>query len=285
LLRAWESRYGAIRPLRTAGGSRRYSEDDLHRLSLLRDAVAAGNRIGGIAQLGLSELKGLLPVELDRESPPIDQIIALAKKFDGAETRRLLSQLIGELGAAEFAKEIALPLLVEVGERWHRGDLSISVEHFMTGIVRSFLIPALGSLDAEPSAPRMVFATPSGERHDLGSLFAALIAARAGADAVFLGADVPVEELIESVARSRATVLVLGFVTLPKEESERAIREVRAGLSKEVSVWIGGAGVDGIPPVKDTLRVVNLEQVEAQATLLVGLVQDHSSTGDIRRTQ
>ena len=56
LIRAWETRYGAVRPSRSAGGSRRYSNEDLRRLRLLRDVVAAGHRIGGIAPLSLTEL-------------------------------------------------------------------------------------------------------------------------------------------------------------------------------------------------------------------------------------
>lgn len=282
-IRAWESRYGAVKPLRSAGGSRRYSDADVARLCLLRDVVAAGHRIGGIAGLDGSELRELIPLDRGEGVSPMDQLMAISEKFDGVGAGALVSDLMGELGACEFAKAVALPLLADVGERWRCGELSISVEHFLTATIRSALIPSLGSVHAEPGAPKIVFATPSGEPHDLGSLVAALVAARAGAESIFIGADVPIADLVDAVAQSRADVLVLGLVTLPHGQAERAVWQTRADLSTTVSLWIGGAGIDRIAPINDTLRVANLEQLEAEVTLLVSHIRDHSTPNHTRK--
>src|SRR3954469_14546536 len=42
LLRAWERRYGLLEPVRTSGGLRLYSLDDLERVRLMQQHRAAG---------------------------------------------------------------------------------------------------------------------------------------------------------------------------------------------------------------------------------------------------
>ena len=44
--------------------------------------------------------------------------------------------------------------------------------------------------------PRIVFATPAGERHELGLLMAALTALGASGHPLYLGAELPVEDLL-----------------------------------------------------------------------------------------
>jgi len=117
-------------------------------------------------------------------------------------------------------------------------------------------------------SPKIVFATPSGEPHDLGTLAASIVANRAGTDLVFLGADVPAKDLVDCVVRSNASALVLGVVTLPKESAERILREVRKELPEKIGVLIGGAGIQGLAPIKGIDRIDNLGQLEAQLTNL-----------------
>lgn len=276
LIRAWESRYGAVRPTRSAGGSRRYTKADLRRLSRLRDVVAAGHRIGGVARLDLAELHDLLYGSPAAVSPAISELVMSVERLDAFETRGLLVQLMSEQGPVEFATRIALPLLAEIGQRWRRGDLSISVEHFATGIVRSILMPVIGNVDAERGGPKVVFATPSGEPHDIGTLVAALLAVQAGVEVIFLGADVPVDDLVQSVVDTRASAIVIGIVTLPKKESEQSLRDLRDRLPEDVGVWIGGPGIAGLAPLKGIERITNLEQLDMQMTLMADEVADES---------
>lgn len=277
LMRAWETRHDAIQPARTAGGARRYSDEDLRRLCLLRDLVAAGYRIGGIARRSTSELEALLHEAQPEPSheDPIARLFDAAQRIDGERMSELVASLIEEQGPVAFASEIALPLLARIGKRWQAGDLNVSVEHFATCILRSALISELGKARPSPGAPKLLFATPSGEPHDLGSLVAAVIAASGGGDVVFLGADIPVDDLTQISRSSRADALVLGIVTLPQNEAEEAIRSARRQLPESVEIWLGGAGITGIPPIENSLRIENFAQLQAQQLLL------DSKSGDL----
>jgi len=69
LLRAWERRYGAVDPGRSDGGQRLYSEDDIRKLMLLREAVDAGHNISQVAELPLQGLRDLVMREQARGLP------------------------------------------------------------------------------------------------------------------------------------------------------------------------------------------------------------------------
>lgn len=59
-IRIWESRYQAVVPLRTSTNRRRYREEDIDRLSLLRNLTQRGDSIGSVAKLGLEDLRNRL---------------------------------------------------------------------------------------------------------------------------------------------------------------------------------------------------------------------------------
>jgi methanogenic corrinoid protein MtbC1 len=180
----------------------------------------------------------------------------------------LLTDELTKLGSIEFAANLVLPLLFEIGRRWERGDLTVSVEHLATAVLRSILMTLVDAENENRGSPKVVFATPSGEPHDLGTLVASIVANRAGSDLVFLGADVPAEDLVDCVVSSNASALVLGIVTLPQMSAERILREVRKELPEKIGVFIGGAGIQGLSHIKGVDRIDNLRQLEAHVTHL-----------------
>jgi len=70
LVRAWERRYQAVAPTRTAGGHRVYTDQDIARLKLLNEATSHGHSISRIAQYSLDDLKKLLRQEETSSAPP-----------------------------------------------------------------------------------------------------------------------------------------------------------------------------------------------------------------------
>src|SRR5829696_9445111 len=55
VLRAWERRYGLLRPVRTAGGFRLYSEADLERVRRMQAHLAEGLSPAQAAQAAIDE--------------------------------------------------------------------------------------------------------------------------------------------------------------------------------------------------------------------------------------
>jgi methanogenic corrinoid protein MtbC1 len=172
------------------------------------------------------------------------------------------------MGSVLFARELALPLVQEIGERWATKRLGIASEHMATSVLRSMLGSALTPTAASRLGPTIVFATPTGERHELGLLAAALTAMGAGANPIYLGAELPVEDLLGAVANTGSAVLALSLVTISDVEAERVVAALRAGLPDEVHLWLGGSGAGSVAGLEGVDRIGSLEDLEKRVALL-----------------
>jgi len=268
LLRAWERRHRVVEPLRTPGGTRRYSAADLERLRLVKAAVDAGHRIGAVARLEPAELKRRSAVAEARSDGCLDEILSALNHLDGAESQRLLSLQLSALGPVRFSREVALPLVREIGDRWANGQMGIAREHLASSVLRSLLGSALQPTATSLLGPRIVFATPTGERHELGLLMAALTAVGAGANALYLGAELPVEDLLGAVEDTDAAALALSLVTMPAAQAVRTVKALRGGLASEVHLWLGGAGARDVELPQGVEHIESLEDLEQRVILL-----------------
>ncbi|MGH0029926.1 MAG: MerR family transcriptional regulator [Myxococcota bacterium] len=251
-IRAWERRYGAIRPARSAKGTRRYAEADVERLQLLRAAVDAGHRIGEIAALPDAELVRRLEAKPQQARDPLEEIRAAIERLDPGELDRLLGLQLGALGIDRFCRDVALPLLVDIGNRWEEGTATVASEHMLSASLRGLLGMALRSERRREGTARVLFVTPEGERHEFGVLAAALTAAGAGADVTYLGAELPVEEVVTACETAGASAVGLSVVTLGSDAARRYLEALRAALPDRVVLWVGGAGApapDDLPGV------------------------------------
>jgi len=269
VMRAWERRHRAVSPLRTPGGTRRYRASDLERLRLLKAAIAAGHRIGELAALSNAELEPLATALAPPPRHDGDDILAAIAAFDAAEAQRLLALQLSALGAVRFAREVAVPLAGEIGARWSDGRLGVACEHLATALLRSLLGAALQPGAAALRGPRIVFATLSGERHELGLLMAAQSAMSAGANPLYLGPDVPADELAVATSRSGAAALALSLVTPPDDAATTALAALRRELPTSVALWVGGAGARELETGAGVERLASLEQLEHRVALLL----------------
>ena len=262
LLRAWERRYGAVRPARTAGGTRRYTESDVRRLRLLRAGVARGHPIGELAALPLPELERRFGSLAPAESTPSDALWQAITRVDGAEIERLLGLQLGALGPRAFAHEVMLPLLRTLGDRWESGEVCVASEHATSAALRSLLGAALRHR-RQGNGPRLVFATPSGERHELGLLAAAICAQERGAHVIYLGPDLPADELARAAREQEADAAVLALASVDGAAARREVTEARRLLPADVSLWIGGAGASALAPIEGVGELPDLAALDA----------------------
>jgi DNA-binding transcriptional MerR regulator len=268
LLRAWERRHGVVEPVRTPGGTRRYRASDLERLRLLKAATDAGHRIGALAGLSNPELEQLVLPDGDAPRVRLEEIFAALDAFDGAEAQRLLALQLSALGAIPFAREVAMPLAREIGERWVGQRMRIASEHLATAVLRSMLGSALQPSATALRGARIVFATLEGERHELGLLMAALSAMGAGANPLYLGPELPVEDLLHAAERSQAAALALSIVAVPASEVAGHLAALRAGLPAHMHLWVGGAGAGALTLPDGVLHIESFEQLEQRIGLL-----------------
>jgi DNA-binding transcriptional MerR regulator/methylmalonyl-CoA mutase cobalamin-binding subunit len=262
LLRAWERRYGAVQPARTPGGTRRYTESDVRRLRLLRAGVSRGHPIGELGALPLTELERRFGALAPAQATPSDALWEAIARVDGAEIERLLGLQLGALGPRAFADEVVLPLLRTLGERWESGEVCVASEHAVSAALRNLLGAALRQRRTG-EGPRIVFATPPGERHELGLLAAAVCAQERGARVVYLGPDLPAAELERAAREQQADAVVLALATPDTSAAQREVEEARRLLPDPVPLWIGGAGGAALAPIRGVQQLASLADLDA----------------------
>jgi DNA-binding transcriptional MerR regulator len=269
VLRVWERRYGAIDPLRTPKGTRRYRRADVERLQLLRAAVAAGYRIGtvvGLDDAALAALARASQTAVDSAGPKTRAIEAI-ERLDAVGAERVIADQLVALGPVRFAREFALPLLHAVGERWDEGKLCVAAEHMTSALLRSLLGAALRPSASSGGAPLILFATLPGERHEIGLMVSALVAMGAGASPLFLGAEMPAAELAKAAELSGARALALAQTQLSRTTA-RELAATRTALASDVEIWLGGAAASTVPRPAGVLLVASLDDLERHVVRL-----------------
>ena len=138
-----------------------------------------------------------------------------------------------------------MPVLAQVGDDWHRRPARIAHEHLMSSTMRNLLGSFL-RLYARPEATaRLLFATLAGERHEIGTLGAAMLAASSGLGVAYLGPDLPARDIVESVSTGRrpgAGARSDGGVG--GKARERELRTIVRDLPQDVELWAGGRGAE-----------------------------------------
>lgn len=271
-LRAWERRYEAVVPRRGERG-RVYTDADITRLRQLGALVARGHAIGSIARHSDTQLADLLKSSdaLSSGSEPdlavarLDEITTALDRYDLATMERELNRFAAVLPPRELIFAVVIPLLTDIGRRWEAGTLRPAQEHMVSAIVRTVLGGLLRVLSRADASPRVVFATPSGERHELGLLCGAVLAAAAGLGVVYLGCDLPATEIWHAAERAEARIVVISLTT-PGAVTRAELRAL-AATPPTVSLWVGGPAASQLMPLLDA-RAHHVETLSDAATLL-----------------
>jgi DNA-binding transcriptional MerR regulator len=253
-LRAWERRYNAISPGRSGRG-RTYSESDIERLKLLREAVDQGHRIGEIGGFTDRQLRDLMGrssrlavravparVESSRAARhDSSALIEMIDRFDYLAADRELGRLAMLAPARDLIYEVVVPVMQEVGDRWYSGTFSVAQEHMISSILRNLLGGLVRLYQSANTPASLLFATLPNEQHEFGILAAAMLAAAGGVGIMYLGPSLPVREILGAVDRTSPKAVVLGAkAAVGWTHSLRDLQALAERLPDGTELWIGG---------------------------------------------
>jgi DNA-binding transcriptional MerR regulator len=214
LLRAWETRYGLLAPVRSPGGFRLYSDADERRVRRMQFHLNHGLSAAEAARTAIAEGQAhLAPAGVDRPGrlDPHEYVQSLERaldEFDEGAAQAVLDRLLSDYTLTTTLRDVVLPYLQRLGERWERGETSIAQEHFASHVIRGRLA-GLARGWGDGSGPRVLLACPPDELHDLPLLIFGIVLNRSGWRVDYLGASTPVEELSRTAARSRPELIVV----------------------------------------------------------------------------
>jgi methanogenic corrinoid protein MtbC1 len=264
-IRTWERRYGFPRPLRTDGGQRSYPSSVVAHLTEISRALERGLRPRDVLTASREDLRRwAMPDTPVVGGEHIDPLLTAVRTLDAEALVRAFEVQWAHRGATAFLDQVAGPFLTRVGADWAAGDIEVFQEHFASEVLRNFLTRQWRPLADTARGPAVVCATPSGERHDLGLHFAATTLALAGRRIVFLGADVPVRDILEASRGigPEAVALTLSLAVQADTKVLASVAELRAELPPNVVLLLGGGGA---PEIQGGLRVRSCEALDQWA--------------------
>ncbi len=245
-LRAWERRYGFIKPKRTEKGHRLYTRADIEQVKRVVEMLEQGSSLTGVkaALAGASAGADTENKEDNRDvwQGYLKRMQEAISGFDEGQLEAAYGEAMSLYPVQVVMTRILLPLLRQLGQRWQEGRGMVAEEHFFGVYLRNKLGARLHHGHNPARGPKLVAACVPGEYHDFGLLLFSLVARERGFRLVLLGANTPLEDLPEVVARTGAKGIVLSASVKPATKVlDQQLPQLATAVA--VPVFIGGSGL------------------------------------------
>jgi DNA-binding transcriptional MerR regulator len=241
-IRAWEKRYSAVRPARGRGGRRLFSDEDVSRLTLLREAVGAGQPISHVAHLPTGTLREL--VRFDRQvgddlDSPIDHLLRLIAAYDFVRLRSSLVTIGATHSAVEFCDGIIGPLIEEIAYSVDDPNVRGIKQAMLAEGIHSVSAQFFGRYAPAATAPSFIMTTFPGEPNSVAAVLAAVVAAEIGYRSAYFGQLAPPK--LQSIVVASGPAAVGVHIGAANVDYARMLSDVRLRLA-EIPVFVSGAG-------------------------------------------
>ncbi len=289
-IRAWERRYRAVEPARTASGYRLYDDEAVDRLLAMRHLVevegirpnqaAEQIRGGGDAVRALADRARAHPAETDgsvataapaEERAAIDAFRDAVRRLDIGALEVVLDEVLATQRFERAVGSVIFPALRAVGDDWASGEIDVAQEHAASETVRRRLARAFDAAAGPTSGVDVVVGLPPGRHHELAVLAFAVAARRAGLRVLYLGADVPVASWVAAVRATSARAAVLGAIGREDVRPTRAVVEALAASSSGTTAAVGGRSAATVADGADV--VVLPDAIDAAVEQVRAIVQ------------
>ncbi|MCX6039602.1 MAG: MerR family transcriptional regulator [Caldilinea sp.] len=292
-LRAWERRYNMCQPQRSESGYRLYSDRDVAIIRWLKMQVDAGMAISQ-AVTWLQNLIDLAPTAsqapalpepmggLESARPQRSLELAnvsvlqqrllhalLAYQEDGAEA--VLAHAFALYSIEQVGEEVIMPVLVEIGDRWHRGLLSVTREHYATNYLIQRLAALLRTVPNATNTPLIWVGCAPGEQHEIGAMLLSIYLRRVGYTVRYLGQDLPGEDLVAETKLVKPELLLFSATTVEAANKLQSLCEMLANLDPpRPMIGYGGRAFNLRPELRDEIAGVYLGATAVEAVESIG---------------
>ena len=247
-LRAWERRYGLPDPERTEGGHRLYSARDIEMIKWFIARQDEGMRIShavtmweemigdGVDPLHPTPQRVDIQGDVDYFSEDAAMIrlretwIEACLNFDEFAAEQILAQAFARYPVQLVVTEVLQKGMAQVGEAWYQAEVSVQQEHFISALVQRRMNALIAAAPVPTLNERILVGCPPGEQHVISPLITALMLRYHGWDVTYLGANVPLANLKETIAKISPDLVVYTATQLVTAAS---LRQVAEALKKD----------------------------------------------------
>jgi DNA-binding transcriptional MerR regulator len=259
-LRAWELRYGLPMPQRTSGGHRLYSKQDIEILKWLVQRQQEGLSISRAVEMWKSQKaqSQSLSMPVQVPSPDIsmgevmmdqlrEQWIAACSAFDDLSANQTLDQAFAIAAPETICTEVLQKGLAHFGDSWYAGSISVQQEHFASAVAVRRINSLLTAVPLPTRPGRILVACPPGEVHDFILLLITYLLRRKSWDVIYLGANVPLQDLDTALEITRPVLVLSASQTINSAASLRSMSEFLA--ARGIPLAFGGGVYNQIQSV------------------------------------
>jgi MerR family transcriptional regulator, light-induced transcriptional regulator len=270
LLRAWERRYGLLEPERSAGGFRLYGEADEARVRLMQEHLDSGVSAAQAARLALageraaSEDDARGPESSTRDT--IDRLRDSLERYDDVTAHAVFDDLLARLTLDTILRDVLMPYLHELGERWERGDVDVAQEHYASALIRGRLL-GLARGWGRGVGPHAILAGAPGEQHDLGLIAFGLALRARGWRITYLGQDTPLADVARTARALKPELVVVSATTRRRLGAVAAPLEALAGIAP---LALAGQGATPLLAADIGARLLEGDPVSAADAVAAG---------------
>jgi DNA-binding transcriptional MerR regulator len=223
-IRAWEIRYNLVPPKRTATNIRYYDEDDLKALLNIVALNENGykiSKIAGMSREHVSNLVKQLKTDWNNDSVQMLNLSNAALAYNEESFSETLAGCIKEMGLVKTMDIVLFPFMKKVGMLWQTGTIDPSHEHFVSNLIRDRLIVEIDKIKKpkRKDPKRFLLFLPEKEVHETGLLFARYLLKKCGHDTLYLGPEIPYQDLKKVVGSYKPdyAFIVLTSLNLGKD--------------------------------------------------------------------
>jgi DNA-binding transcriptional MerR regulator len=257
-LRAWERRYGLLRPVRTPKGHRLYTQAHVERIQRVLALTRSGVAIGQVREaLEADAPKAAAAAGGEPWTSYRQRMAAAVAAFDEHALEDVYAEALALHPVDRVNAGLLLPLLEDLGERWSEVAGGVAEEHFFSTYLRNKLGARFHHRRAPEDGPKILAACAPGEHHETGLLLFGLAANEAGLRVVLLGANVPLADSAAAARRAQCDALVLSSSIAPQEGFFDELAKHSRALARPV--YVGGLTAVARPSEVEAAGAVPLE--------------------------
>lgn len=238
-LRAWERRYGLIRPQRTPKGHRLYAQDDITRVERILQWLNRGVPVSQVGDLldQPEKVETPTPASGDWESQR-QQLQATIEALNLPKLESLYYQSLSIYPVSVAINELWQPVILSLEAQWANAPDAL-VRRTLEAFLRSQIGIRLHYANQATRGPLILLNVMPDDPGPLWILMAALMASEQGYRVQLLDRNLPLEDLPQAVARLHSSMVLLAS---GQQESDSYIREALPNAAKNLNVPLGVCG-------------------------------------------
>jgi len=250
-IRIWEKRYNIVEPRRTDSNIRLYCDNDVKKLMNVSILLRHGykiSRLSGFDQQELSKKVMEVSIVANGHDSQIENLVISMIELDESRFEKILNQAIMKEGFENAVFKILYPFFERIGVLWQTGSINPAHEHFITNLVKQKVYVAIDSISVAPGpqAKKFLLFLPEWELHDLGLLVYDYLIKSNGHKVIFLGQNVPEEDIYAVSDFIQPDYFFIGFSnSVQKEKLEAYIGRLSERYPSN-RIFITGLQTSGI---------------------------------------